>query len=101
MRSMFDNRYLSLKETYSDPTQGYLMNAGVMHRHGLEATPNSPDDILKAVNYKLSKMNGVELSKRDVDLLAAYRQAIADNPAIFGAAQPVPGFLADYPELLR
>ena len=75
------------------------MNAHIMRRHGLEAVPNDADDILKAVTYKLDKMDGVETSKRDSDLLNAYRRAIEDNPPIFGAARPVPQFLADYPEL--
>lgn len=100
MRNLSDNRFLSLQETYSDPIQGYLMNAGVMHRHGLEAISNNADDILQAVKYKLEKLNGVELSKQETELLEAYRRAIAHDPPIFGAAQPVPSFLASYPELL-
>jgi putative glycosyltransferase (TIGR04372 family) len=95
-----EKRFLSLGETYSHPTQGYLMNNHVMHRHGLESVPNSPEDILWAVLYKLDKMDGREPSEAERELLNAYRRAIIDSPAIFGAAQPVPQFLADYPELL-
>jgi putative glycosyltransferase (TIGR04372 family) len=100
MRNVSENRFLSLQETYSDPTQGYLMNAAVMHRHGLEAIPNNADDILKAVKYKLGKLNGVLPSMQEAELLEAYRKAIAHNPAVFGAAQPVPSFLESYPQLL-
>jgi putative glycosyltransferase (TIGR04372 family) len=98
--SAHEKRFLSLRETYSDPTQGYLMNAHIMHRHGLEAVPNNADDILKAVTYKLDKMDRRQKSKRDSELLDGYRRAIEENPPIFGAGQPVPQFLADYPELL-
>ena len=98
--SRYQKRFLSLKETYSEPTQGYLMNAHMMRRHGLEAIPNSADDILKAVTYKLDKMEGLQKSRRDCEWLDSYNRAIADNTPIFGAGQPVPRFLADHPELL-
>ncbi len=95
-----EKRFLSFQETYADPTQGYLMNAHMMRRRGLEAIPNTAGDILKAVVHKLDKLEGRQESKQDHELLLAYQRAIADNPAIFGAARPVPAFLADYPELL-
>lgn len=100
VRTITEKRFLSLRETYSDPTQGYLMNVRVMRRHGLEAIPNTADDIFKAVTYKLDKLSGAEPSQQERDLLDAYRKAIADNAPIFGAGQPVPTFLADHPELL-
>jgi putative glycosyltransferase (TIGR04372 family) len=101
VRSVSERRFLSLRETYTDPTQGYLMNLRVMRRHGLETIPNNADDILKAVTYKLDMLSGIERTAQEDELLDSYRNAIAGNSPIFGAARPVPAFLADHPELLN
>jgi putative glycosyltransferase (TIGR04372 family) len=94
-----EKRFLSLRETYSDPIQGYLMNAHIMDRHGLEAIPNSAEDILKAVIYKLDRLDQLDIPKQDLKLLSDYERAMAFDHAMFGAASPVPRFLADYPDL--
>lgn len=92
-------RALSLAETYSQPVQGYLINALVMRRRGLEAIPNTPHEIESAVVYKLARLDG-EI-KADADpLMDSYREAMAGNPMMFGAARPVLLFLKEHPELL-
>jgi putative glycosyltransferase (TIGR04372 family) len=93
-------RALSFAETYSQPVQGYLINALVMRRHGLEALPNTPEDIENAVLHKLDRLiGGIRASDTD-SFVERYRMAMADNPMMFGAAQPVPAFLQSHPELL-
>jgi putative glycosyltransferase (TIGR04372 family) len=92
-------RTLSLAETYSQPVQGYLINAIVMRRHGLEAIPNTPHEIESAVVYKLARLDGEIPSDAD-PLMASYREAMAGNPMMFGGARPVLPFLKEHRELL-
>jgi putative glycosyltransferase (TIGR04372 family) len=92
-------RTLSLAETYSQPIQGYLINALVMRRRGLEAVPNTPEDIENAVIYKLARVDGAILSNPS-PVMDLYRVAMGDNCMMFGAARPVPSFLKSHPELL-
>jgi putative glycosyltransferase (TIGR04372 family) len=92
-------RILSFAETYSQPIQGYLINAHVMRRHGLEAIPNTPHEIESAVLYKLARLEKEIPSDTD-SLMDSYREAMAGNPMMFGAARPVPAFLKSHPELL-
>jgi putative glycosyltransferase (TIGR04372 family) len=92
-------RALSFAETFSQPIQGYLINALVMRRHGLEAIPNTPEEIESAVVYKMGRLDGRIQFNTD-PVLNSYREAMAANPMMFGAAQPVPAFLKSHPELL-
>jgi putative glycosyltransferase (TIGR04372 family) len=92
-------RILSFAETYSQPIQGYLINALVMRRRGLEAIPNTPEDIENAVVYKTARQDGAIPSDAD-PLMNLYREAMAGNPMMFGAAKPVLPFLNDHSELL-
>jgi putative glycosyltransferase (TIGR04372 family) len=92
-------RALSFAETYSQPVQGYLINALVMRRHGLEAIPNTPEEIEDAVVYKMARLDGGIRSDAD-PVMDSYREAMATNPMMFGAARPVPAFLKSHPELL-
>jgi putative glycosyltransferase (TIGR04372 family) len=92
-------RALSLAETYSQPVQGYLINALVMRRRGLEAVPNTPHEIESAVVYKLARLDG-EIEADADPLMVSYHEAMAGNPMMFGAARPVLRFLKEHPELL-
>jgi putative glycosyltransferase (TIGR04372 family) len=94
-----EKRMLSFAEAYSQPVQGYLINAHTMHRHGLEAIPNTPEEIEEAVLYKMARLHGTALSEGD-PLVGLYHEVMASNPMMFGAAQPVPGFLKYHPDLL-
>jgi putative glycosyltransferase (TIGR04372 family) len=93
-------RRLSLAETYRPPTQGLLASAIALRRHGYAVRDNNSDEILEATRYKLDLLDGSVPSESDLELLAAYRLALQDNPLIFGAAEPVLPFLARNPELL-
>jgi putative glycosyltransferase (TIGR04372 family) len=92
-----EKRFLTFAETYSQPVQGYLINADVMRRHGLEAVPNSPGEIEAAVRYKLDLMDD-RLTRPDDEQepMCSYRAAMAGNPMMFGAAYPVPMFLEQH-----
>jgi putative glycosyltransferase (TIGR04372 family) len=92
-------RILSFAETYSQPIQGFLINAHVMRRHGLEAIPNTPEEIKNAVVYKMARLDGA-IPSDDDPVMDSYRAAMAGNPMMFGAARPVPAFLEFHPELL-
>lgn len=104
LRPVYDRRagrYLSLRETYRQPLQALLIDSGVLARHGLEIHANRPEDITKAVRYSLDGLDGTGPRLRDCgDLLDRYRAALSHNPYNFGAALPVPDFLAGLPELL-
>jgi putative glycosyltransferase (TIGR04372 family) len=92
-------RLLSFAETYSQPVQGFLINALVMRRRGLEAVPNTSEEIRDAVVYKLACLdNGIPSDPDSV--LNSYCETMAGNPMMFGAARPVPAFLKSHPELL-
>jgi putative glycosyltransferase (TIGR04372 family) len=92
-------RALSFAESYSQPVQGCLINAHVMRRHGLEALPNTSEEIESAVDYKMARLDGTIPSETN-RLLDLYREVMAGNPMMFGAARPVPAFLKSHPELL-
>jgi putative glycosyltransferase (TIGR04372 family) len=104
LRLVYDrraNRYLSLRETYSQPLQALLIDEALLARHGLEIHANRPQEIAAALAYKLDCLTGnTHPTRAESDLLTRYRRAMAENPYNFGAAQPVPGFLEDHPELL-
>jgi putative glycosyltransferase (TIGR04372 family) len=92
-------RTLSFAETYSQPIQGYLINALVMRRRGLEAIPNTPEEIESAVIYKMARVDGA-IPSDPGPVMDLYRAAMGDNCMMFGAARPVPTFLKSHPELL-
>ncbi len=104
LRPVYDRRarrYLSLRETYRQPLQALLIDTGVLARHGLEIHANRPEDITAAVRYKLDCLDGSTRPLREGGaLLDRYLVTLADNPYNFGAALPVPAFLARIPELL-
>jgi putative glycosyltransferase (TIGR04372 family) len=92
-----EKRFMTFAETYAQPVQGYLINADVMRRHGLEAVPNSPEEIEAAVRYKLDLMDGLVTRPDDEqEPIRSYRTAMAGNPMMFGAAYPVPMFLEEH-----
>lgn len=96
-----EQRYLPLHECFTQPVQGYLINNIVLDRHGLETVPNSPDEILDAVRYKLDVLDGsVNRAGEKNLLIAAYRRAMANNPEMFGAARPVPAYLERHADIL-
>jgi putative glycosyltransferase (TIGR04372 family) len=105
LRLVYDRRakrYLSLRETYRQPLQALLIDNALLTRRGLEIHANRPQDIAAAVAYKLDCLDGKTKPLRDGgDLRERYCRAMRDNPCNFGAALPVPAFLAAYPELLR
>jgi len=94
-------RFLPFSEAFVPPVQGYLINAQVMHRKGIRAVPNTPEEIAEAVRHKMNVMSDSGLSASDNgEAMQAYQRAMADNPIMFGAALPVPAFLDKRPELL-
>ena len=103
-KKVFDRqarRYLTLAETYRSPVQGYIMNNTVLERNGYAVHPNSSDEILVAVTYKLDVLSGRRRRAKDGDVIMnKYRHTISGNSFIFGAARPVPDFLEMNPELL-
>jgi len=105
LRLVYDlraKRYLSLRETYRQPLQALLIDTALLAHRGLEIHANRPQDIAEAVRYKIDCLDGkVRPLRQGGDLLERYRAAIADNPQNFGAALPVPAFIARYPELLE
>ena len=92
-------RVLSFAETYSQPIQGFLINAHVMRRHGLEAIPNTPQEIESAVAYKMARLDRT-IPFDDDPVMDSYRAAMAGNPMMFGAARPVSAFLKSHHEML-
>jgi putative glycosyltransferase (TIGR04372 family) len=100
LRERQSGRYLSLGETYRQPVQGYLINNVVTNRRGFAIEPNSADEITAAVCYKLDLLDGAIMRPgRNHAVMASYLRAMADNPMMFGAAQPVVPFLEQHPEL--
>ncbi|MGM4932802.1 TIGR04372 family glycosyltransferase [Tardiphaga sp. 619_E2_N8_5] len=103
VKQAFDLRgggYLSLRHTYSQPTQGWLIDGEVMQRHGLDVHANGAEDLRAAVAEKLDLMrSSVSPPDRD-EWMARYRAALVDNPCMFGAATPSISFLRAHPELL-
>lgn len=95
-----EKRPLTFAETYRQPVQGYLINAQVMERRGIEARPNTPDEISEAVEEKLDSMDGRRPPDDEGELMASYRASMADNPMMFGAARPAMSFLRRNPEML-
>lgn len=104
LKRIYDSRqrrFLSLAETYRRPIQGILINSTVMRRRGYVAVPNSAQEITEAVTYKLDILDKVRSRPDDSHpTLARYRQALAGNPYVFGAARPVVPFLERHPDLL-
>jgi putative glycosyltransferase (TIGR04372 family) len=104
LRPVYDRRarrYLSLRETYQQPLQSLLIDGAVLARHGLEIHANRPEDITAAARYTLDCLDGkVTHLQAGGELLDRYRTALSGNPFNFGAALPVPAFLARLPELL-
>lgn len=96
-----ERRYLSLAETYRQPFQGYLVNHALLARRGFAIHSNTASDIRAAVRNKLDIVLGVTArSGEDHPLMQRYREALSDNPFMFGAAKPTLPFLEAHPELL-
>jgi putative glycosyltransferase (TIGR04372 family) len=104
VKLVFDKRrrrYLSLRETYSQPIQSLLIDGAVMHRQGYEVHANSAEDIRAAAAEKLDLLSGVTTRPGNADpTMVEYREALAKNPFAFGAASPSLSFLRSHPELL-
>ncbi|HWK32738.1 MAG TPA: TIGR04372 family glycosyltransferase [Hyphomicrobium sp.] len=98
---MRGKRYLTFSEAFTQPVQGYLINAAVLRRKGLIIISNTPQEIEEAVRYKLDLLDGRLTRPTDgQEPMAAYWRAMAGNPMMFGAARPVAPFLARHRELL-
>ena len=68
LRLVYDRRakrYLSLRETYTQPLQALLIDTALLVRRGLEIHANRPEDILAAVRYKLDCLSGKTRSLRE------------------------------------
>lgn len=101
LRERRTGRGLSLGETYRQPIQGYLINNVVTSRRGYVIESNTAEEITAAVRYKLDLLDGIiERPDRNHPLIASYWREMADNPHMFGAAQPVLPFLQQNRELL-
>ncbi len=87
-------RHLSLGETFRQPLQGALVKSYLIKRLGYEPHPNSPQEILEAVRYKLDVLEGKRCRVDDTHpLMQRYRQEIIHAPCLFGAAFPALPFL--------
>jgi len=94
-------RYLSLRETYRQPVQSYLIDGAVLAKHGYEIHPNTAEEIAAATEYKLDCLLGVQHRPSESEpLMQAYRRSLADNCFNFGAAVPARPFLTSRPELI-
>ncbi len=92
---------MSIAETYRQPFQGYLINHALLARRGFAIHSNTASDIRAAVRNKLDIVLGVTArSGEDHPLMRRYREALSDNPFMFGAAKPTLNFLESHPELL-
>jgi putative glycosyltransferase (TIGR04372 family) len=99
--SRAEQRYLGLSEMYRMPLQGYLINNALLKRHGYVVHSNSAADIKAAVKYKLDTVLGnAPRASEDHPMMRNYREALAHNPYVFGAAKPVLPFLEAHSELL-
>lgn len=89
-----EKRYLRIRETFSQPLQGTLIQSHLIDRLGFEPHSNSPEEIRAAVRYKLDVMEGKVARIDDSNpLMQRYREEVAHDPYLFGAALPVPPFL--------
>jgi len=99
---MRGKRYLTFSEAFTQPVQGYLINASVLRRKGLIIIANTPQEIEEAVRYKLDLLDGHTVRPGDdEEPMASYRLAMAGNPMMFGAAHPAAPFLTRHRELLE
>lgn len=92
--SRTEKRYLSIHETFSQPLQGTLIQSHLIDGLDYEPHPNSAREIHEAVRYKLDIMDGT-CTRIDAShpLMQAYREEIAHDPFLFGAALPALPFL--------
>lgn len=93
-------RYLSLSETVRPPVQGDLGNRLRMNRHHYSVEDNTAAEIGDAVAEMLDRLEGKPAPADSDQLYAAYREAIAVNPLIFGAALPAASFLRQHAQEL-
>jgi putative glycosyltransferase (TIGR04372 family) len=95
-------RYLSLRETYRQPVQSFLIDGAVLAKHGYEIHSNTADEITAAIDYKLDCLFGVQHRLSEAEpVMQAYRRCLADNCFNFGAAIPAKPFLTSRPELIN
>ena len=95
-------RYLSLHETYREPVRSYLINNEILRRHGYEVRSNTSDEIRRAVQHRLKTISAPSSKAVDDEpLMKKYRERIAFDPYIFGAANPSLSFLDCYPEFIE
>jgi len=100
VRHMDSGRDIPLAETYRQPMQGWLIDQLLLRRKGYEILPNTPQEIEDAVRYKLDLMEGMERPTHDT-LMKRYRDAMQENPMIFGAAHPCLPFLSRHSHLVE
>lgn len=94
-------RLLSLAELCSLPILGQLINNMAMHLAGYTVQANTAEEIRAAIAYKTEVALGLRRRADENDpIIRQYRQAIAHTPYIFGAARPVPTFIAANPYLV-
>ena len=92
--SRSEKRYLRIRETFSQPLQGTLIQSHLIDRLGYEPHSNSSEEIRDAVRYKLDVMEGKIARIDDSNpLMQRYREEVAHDPYLFGAALPVLPFL--------
>ncbi len=98
LKKVYDRRrqrYLRLHELCSRRILGHLINFVVMEQMGYSIHANSAEEIRAATAYKLDVVLGQRLRAGTHDpYMQRYRQAVAHNPYVFGAARMVPDFIA-------
>jgi putative glycosyltransferase (TIGR04372 family) len=104
LKRMYDERsrcYLPLAQIYRQPLQGLLGNRFELRSRRLTALGNTPDEIRDAVidMFDIVDRQG-DAGDDSHPLMGLYRQAIARNPLVFGAARPALSFLERNQEML-
>jgi putative glycosyltransferase (TIGR04372 family) len=97
-------KLVSLDKTYSTPIQGYMVNVELMKSKRLSPRANSSEEIRQLIVEKLDRLQ-TEKERKYVDSsppkeISQFRKSIANNPLMFGAANPSPAFIANNPDLL-
>lgn len=95
-----NDRILNVREAFSQPVQGFLINNAVMAKNGYFALNNTADEIHEAVLWKLETLIDGQTFPETAPILSAYARAMSHNPLMFGAARPVPAFLKRHPDLI-
>ena len=82
--------------------QALLINHALLRRRGYEVHNNTPEQIRAAVSYKIDSLSGKSPRVgEDHPLMRRYRNALSQNPYMFGAAKPALPFLEAHSESSR